>query len=105
MTRQPTDDGLYPFSHHLLVCIGPRCTDRKLGQENGERIREMLKEHNRQLGRKPVVRVCGVSCLDLCDFAPNMVEWPSGRVWTGLDAASALRAYHSATADLDDDGP
>ena len=94
-------DGRFPFQHHILVCTGPRCTDRKLGDEGGESIREMLKDLNKKMGRKPTVRVCGVSCLDMCDDGPNLVDWPSGRVWTQLDRPAALRAYEEATADLE----
>lgn len=102
MTKATAEHHRFPFTHHILVCTGPRCTDGKLGLENGEKIREMLKDHNRKLGRKPLVRVCGVSCLDLCDYSPNMVDWPSGRTWSQLDRETALRAYHDATADLED---
>lgn len=101
MAKLKPVDGRFPYRHHILVCTGPRCTDKKLGGDNGESIREMLKDLNRKLGRKPIVRVCGVSCLDMCDDAPNMVDWPSGRVWNQLTLPAALRAYEEATADLE----
>lgn len=100
MGKKKPIDGHFPFRHHILVCTGPRCTDKKFGSDGGESIREMLKDLNRTLGRKPSVRVCGVSCLDMCDDAPNMVDWPSGRVWNHLTRAAALRAYEEATADM-----
>lgn len=99
-TREPIN-GKFPFVQHVLVCTGPRCTDAKHGMDGGEGIRAMLKDHNRALGRKPLVRVCGVSCLDMCDVGPNLVEWPGGRVWTRLDRERALLAYEEATGDLD----
>jgi predicted metal-binding protein len=57
----------YPFEKLFLVCTGARCNDEKHGDERGEKIREVLKDHNKRLGRKATVRICAVSCLDLCD--------------------------------------
>lgn len=102
MAKKHPVDGRFPFVHHVLVCTGPRCTDERFGSHGGDDIREMLKDHNRQLGRKPLVRVCGVSCMDMCDLAPNMTVWPEGRVWTRVDRSSALEAYEEATSGLSD---
>lgn len=100
MGKMKPVDGRFPFQKQILVCVGPRCTDRKLGDDGGEPIREMLKDLNKSLGRKPHVRVCGVTCMDMCDDAPNMVSWPDGRVYTELDRKSAERAYLEATSDV-----
>ncbi|HEY0591302.1 MAG TPA: (2Fe-2S) ferredoxin domain-containing protein, partial [Thermoanaerobaculia bacterium] len=58
----------FPYEHHFLVCTGKRCN----ADARGEAIRAELKETNKALGRKATVRVCAVSCLDLCDYGPNM---------------------------------
>src|SRR5689334_16471707 len=63
----------YPFEKHFLVCIGGRCGNPDRGIERGEFIHAELKGHNKKMGRKPLVRVCTVSCLDLCDHGPNMI--------------------------------
>ncbi|HUO85653.1 MAG TPA: (2Fe-2S) ferredoxin domain-containing protein [Thermoanaerobaculia bacterium] len=91
----------YPFLKHVLVCTGGRCNDPARGDERGELIRAELKDLNRELGRKPVVRVCAVSCLDLCDDGPNMVIWPGGDVFSGLDRKKAKEIYLEATRDLE----
>jgi (2Fe-2S) ferredoxin len=83
----------YPFEKLFLVCTGARCNDHRHGDERGERIRDELKDHNKKLGRKPTVRVCSVSCLDLCDFGPNIVVHPEGTVYSHLDRGKALAMY------------
>ena len=85
----------YPFERHFLICIGKSCN--KNG--DGEDIREKLKDLNKSLGRKPTVRVCGVSCLDLCDDSPNMLVWPEGDVYSNLDTRDAIRVYRKVMGD------
>ena len=75
----------------FLVCIGDRC--------QGDAIRSELKDLNKKMGRKPTVRVCAVSCLDLCDFGPNMVVEPDHRVYNGLDLKQAIAVYHREMGD------
>ncbi|MGA7617114.1 MAG: PilZ domain-containing protein [Thermoanaerobaculia bacterium] len=85
----------YPFATQFLVCTGARCNNAIRGDERGEKIRESLKERNRAEGRKGTVRVCSVSCLDLCDYGPNMIVWPAGTVYSHLDREKALRVYEA----------
>jgi (2Fe-2S) ferredoxin len=89
----------YPFQKHFLVCIGKSCNNADHGSERGENIQEELKAHNKAMGRKPLVRVCKVSCLDLCDHGPNMVVYPEGTVYSHLDRGLARAAYDGETGD------
>jgi (2Fe-2S) ferredoxin len=89
----------YPFDKHFLVCIGKSCNDLQHGGERGECIQEMLKAHNKALGRKESVRVCRVTCLDLCDHGPNMIVEPSGTVYSHLDLARARKVYDGEMGD------
>jgi (2Fe-2S) ferredoxin len=89
----------YPFEKLFLVCTGKRCNDEKNGRDRGELIREELKDHNKQLGRKPTVRICAVSCLDLCDYGPNMVVEPGHTVYSGLNRERARNVYDSEMGD------
>jgi len=89
----------YPFEKHFLVCTGERCNDIKNGDERGEMIRAELKDLNKKLGRKPTVRVCAVSCLDLCEVGPNMIAEPDGTVYSHLNRKSARRAYEGEMGD------
>ena len=83
----------YPFERLFLVCTGDRCNDPKRGDEGGLSIRETLKSHNKAMGRKRTVRVCSVSCLDLCELGPNMVVEPGHEVYNGLDRKKAMKIY------------
>ncbi len=87
--RSGTTMSRYPFLKHVLVCTGARCNNENRGDERGELIRTELKDLNRSLGRKPTVRVCSVSCLDLCDYGPNMIIYPEGDVFSGLTRETA----------------
>lgn len=89
----------YPFQTLFLICTGERCNADARGNERGELIRDELKAHNKTLGRKATVRVCAVSCLDLCDYGPNMVVQPSGVVYSHLNRATARAAYDAETGD------
>ncbi|MGH9456818.1 MAG: (2Fe-2S) ferredoxin domain-containing protein [Thermoanaerobaculia bacterium] len=93
----------FPHSKHVLVCIGGRCNDEARGEERGEVIQRELKALNKAMGRKATVRVCRVSCLDLCDYGPNMVVWPEGEVYSGLDREKAREVYCAVTAGVDSD--
>ena len=87
----------YPFEKHFLVCGGERCNNPNRGIERGETIREMLKDHNKKMGRKPTVRVCAVSCLDLCDHGPNMIV--DGIVYSHLTRETAEAVYDGVMGD------
>lgn len=89
----------YPFDPLFLVCTGKRCNDEKHGEERGERLRETLKEHNRALGRKGKIRICAVSCLDLCEEGPNIVAHPSGRTYGAVDRVRARAIYDGECGD------
>jgi (2Fe-2S) ferredoxin len=89
----------YPFDRLFLVCTGERCNDPARGEERGELIRAELKDHNKALGRKGTVRVCAVSCLDLCDYGPNIVVQPGGTVYSGLTRETGRAVYDAETGD------
>jgi len=89
----------YPFERLFLVCTGARCNDAGRGVERGEEIREVLKAHNKGLGRKGTVRICAVSCLDLCDHGPNMVVQPGGTAYSHLDREKARAVYDAEMGD------
>lgn len=89
----------YPFEKLILVCTGPRCSEERPTSESGEEIRQELKDLNKKMGRKGTVRVCGVSCLDLCDYGPNIVIEPDGDVYAGLSRKAARRVYEGVMGD------
>jgi NADH:ubiquinone oxidoreductase subunit E len=85
----------YPFEKLFLVCTGERCNKDKAGEE----IRGALKDLNKKLGRKPTVRICAVSCLDLCDYGPNIVVEPGGTTYSHLSLRNALDVYRGEMGD------
>ena len=87
----------YPFEKIFLVCGGPRCNNPDRGDERGEIIRAELKDTNKKAGRKPVVRVVAVSCLDLCDHGPNMIV--DGNVFSHLTREKAKEVYRGVMGD------
>jgi (2Fe-2S) ferredoxin len=87
----------YPFEKHFLVCIGGRCGNPDRGIERGEFIHAELKGHNKKMRRKPLVRVCTVSCLDLCDHGPNMIA--DGNVYSHLTRELAREVYAGVMGD------
>lgn len=89
----------YPFEKVFLVCTGKRCNDLARGEDRGEVIRQELKDHNKALGRKPIVRVCAVSCLDMCDHGPNMIVYPAGTLHSHLDREGARAVYDAEMGD------
>ena len=89
----------YPFDPLFLVCTGARCNDAKHGEDRGERIREELKDLNSAAKRKATVRICAVSCLDLCDHGPNMIVAPAGMVYSHLDRDLAAQVYRAEFAE------
>jgi (2Fe-2S) ferredoxin len=89
----------YPFQTLFLICTGERCNAEARGEDRGEYLRDELKAHNKTLGRKPTVRVCAVSCLDLCDYGPNIVAQPSGIAYSHLNRETARAVYDAETGD------
>ena len=87
----------YPFEKHFLVCTGERCNNPDRGEGRSELIRNDLKDLNKKMGRKPTVRVCSVSCLDLCDHGPNMVI--DGVVYSHLTRETAAAVYRGVMGD------
>ncbi|HYO75857.1 MAG TPA: (2Fe-2S) ferredoxin domain-containing protein [Thermoanaerobaculia bacterium] len=89
----------YPFETLFLICTGARCNDAKHGNERGELIREELKAHNKTLGRKATVRICAVSCLDLCEHGPNIVVQPCGTTYSAMNRERGRAVYDAETGD------
>ena len=54
---------------------------------------------NKNLGRKTVARVCTVSCLDFCDYGPNMIVYPEGTLYSHLTRETARAAYDGEMGD------
>lgn len=68
------------YEAHVLVCQGGDC--KKRGAKD---TRKALKGELRAAGMNGDVRVDCVECLGLCKYGPNVVVYPSGTWYLGLD--------------------
>jgi len=69
-----------PGFHHLFVCTGPNC--RQDGaEETLQALQRLLEKEN--LTKKVRVTLC--LCLGQCGNGPNMVIYPEGTWYAGLD--------------------
>ena len=68
------------YDSHVLVCTGGDC--KKRGSKG---LKKKLKSELRAEGMNRDVRVDNVECLGLCKHGPNVVVYPSGTWYLGLD--------------------
>lgn len=68
------------YESHVLVCQGGDCKKR-----GAKETRKALKSELREAGLNRDVRVDCVDCLGLCKHGPNVIVYPSGTWYLGLD--------------------
>lgn len=68
------------YDAHVLVCQGGDC--KKRGAKD---TRKAFKSELRAAGMNGEVRVDCVDCLGLCKQGPNVIVYPSGTWYLGLD--------------------
>ncbi len=85
------------YEAHVLVCTSGDC--KKRGAKD---IRKTLKDELRSAGLLGEVRIDTVDCLGLCKHGPNVVVYPRGTWYVGLekDAVPEIVERH-----LKDDEP
>jgi (2Fe-2S) ferredoxin len=75
---------------YLFVCTNRRPDDNPKGsgaQKGSESLLGKLKEAVVARGAKDRVRVCGASCLDLCELGASIVQEPEHAVYGGVTLA------------------
>ncbi|MCY3802673.1 MAG: NAD(P)H-dependent oxidoreductase subunit E [Chloroflexi bacterium] len=72
-----------PHKHHVLFCMGPRCTSQDSG-ELLDRLHTTL-ERRRMLSGPDQVRITRTGCLYPCNLGPLMVVYPDGAWYCALD--------------------
>jgi (2Fe-2S) ferredoxin len=70
------------YESHVLVCTGDDCKKR-----GAKSVRKALKGELRSEGLLGEVRIDTVDCLDLCEHGPNVVVYPEGTWYLGLEEA------------------
>ena len=68
------------YDSHVLICKGGDC--KKRGSKG---LRKSFKNELRAEGINRDVRVDDVECLGLCKHGPNVLIYPSGTWYIGLD--------------------
>ena len=68
------------YSAHVFVCKGGDCKKR-----GSKETRKALKDELRAVGINSDVRVDSVDCLGLCKHGPNVVVYPGGTWYLGLE--------------------
>lgn len=70
------------YDSHAFVCMGGDC--KKRGSND---IRKALKGELRKSGLLDDARIDTVDCLGLCEHGPNVVVYPEGTWYLGLEEA------------------
>ena len=74
-----------PYEVILFVCTNLRGDERASCSARGSAaIHQELKRRVKMLDLPMRVRVSQSGCLDLCSVGPNVLAFPSGRLYTGV---------------------
>ncbi len=72
--------------HHLLICTGPSCR-----QEGAEEMLAALHLFLCDASLQAYTRLTLCCCLGQCGRGPNMVVYPDGTWYGGVDTRAALQ--------------
>ncbi len=68
------------FKHHLFICHGKSCSENGNPEQAKAFFKDKIKEHSLE----GTLRACFSSCLNLCKQSPNMVVYPDGVWYSGV---------------------
>lgn len=68
----------------IVLCRGPYCNMDRRADKLYDRLAEHLAEINGD-EYPPPIKLTTANCLDMCGAAPNMVLYPGGVAFHGLD--------------------
>jgi len=76
---------------HFFLCVGPDCCNPEFGLGVWSYLKRRCKELEPLLGGPSILRT-KAACLRICQgLGPNMVVYPSGRWYHGLNEANCER--------------
>jgi (2Fe-2S) ferredoxin len=81
-----------PFSHHLLICTGPRCG----GERNSARIRQEFRKEFVRQSVPASIKETQCICFGICSYGPNVIVYPDGVVYSGVkprDVSAIVREH------------
>lgn len=73
------------FTHHIFVCCNTRAAGHPRGccdPDRTEAIRNQFKVELKKRGLQAAARANFAGCLDQCEHGPNLVIYPQG-IWYG----------------------
>lgn len=82
------------YDSHVLICKGGDCKKR-----GSREVRKSFKNELRAAGLNRDVRVDSVDCLGLCKHGPNVIVYPPGTWYLGLDENSVPGIVEQHLAD------
>ena len=71
-----------PFKKHVLICTGPRCGDER----GSNRIRQEFRREFVRQSMMTGVKETQCICFGLCSVGPNVIIYPDGIVYSGVQA-------------------
>jgi (2Fe-2S) ferredoxin len=75
------------YERHIFICTNRRSNDAPKGscaQKGSEDIRELFKKELHVRGLRTKVRANKAGCLDVCEYGPNVVIYPEGVWYSGV---------------------
>jgi (2Fe-2S) ferredoxin len=82
--------GVGKLTRHLLLCLGPDCSDLKHGEQTWEYIKTRLKQLNIAGPDGPCYRT-KCQCLRICINGPICVVYPEGAWYQNVTPENAER--------------
>jgi (2Fe-2S) ferredoxin len=77
--------GIGGYRRHIFLCTGPRCCTPEQGLAAWEVLKQQIKDHALGAGDRACYRT-RVGCLRICCHGPNMVVYPEGMWYYGMNA-------------------
>ena len=81
------------YVRHIFICTNKRKDNDPKGscaQKSGEEIRQLFKKELEARGLRTKVRANKSGCLDVCEFGPNIVIYPEGVWYCGVQKSDVV---------------
>ncbi|MFW5444238.1 MAG: (2Fe-2S) ferredoxin domain-containing protein [Methylococcaceae bacterium] len=73
------------YQHHVLVCVGSKCTQNGEGQALYDELKKKIKDLGLEKGESRVIR-SKTSCLGTCKFGPLLCIHPDGTWYYNINS-------------------
>ena len=79
------EKGVKNYKKHILICLGPDCTDPEKGKEVWDYLKERLAAEGLSDTPEAEVYRSKAGCLRICAEGPIAVVYPDGVWYRGVD--------------------